>query len=435
MGSGITFSGFNNIDFNMILESVMQQARAPLTALETRQSTFKSQLSALGRFTSQSTTLEQAASDLAGATAGDAVTASTTDATAVGVAAGADAVAGRYDIVVQNLARAQVTASATTMADPDTTIAATGGSLTIGAVVVTLAGPVTLEELAAAINDAADVEVSASVLRSGTNAYRLVLTGKDTGAEAAYTVTNGLTDSTLTFGGNAVEAADATILVNNIQAVSSTNTFDSAVLGLTLTVLKEDPGGAIGINVTADSSALKARLETFVKAYNDLHTFALDQQSAMARGDQASLARDPMLRQVRAQLRGALTAAYGTGAPDRLSQMGLEFTLKGTLKLDATKFKTAFDAAPDDTLALLAGEDGAFAAVEAVLDAFTRTDGLLATGRQRLNDQIRALDRQLYQAQDRLTVQRRTLQQEFIAAELAMTRLRSQTSGLAGFGE
>lgn len=435
MGSGITFSGFNKIDFNMILESVMQQARTPLTAIETRQSTFKSQLTALGKFTSQATALKQAATDLANATAGDALAAVTTDATAVSVSAGAQAVAGRYDIVVQELARAQVTASATTLADAGTTIAATGGTLTIGDIVVTLSESVTLQGLASAINKTADVGVSATIVRSGAGAYRLVLTGKKTGEDAAYAVTNGLTGSTLTFAGNAVDATDASILVNNVSVVSATNVFDSAIQGLTLTVLKKDPTEAIGINVTADSGALKARLDTFVKAYNDLQAFASDQQAAMARGDASSLARDPMLRQVRLQLRNSLIAAYGSGSQDRLSQIGLEFTLKGTLKLDTKKFDAAFAADPNATRDLLAGSAGAFAAVSTVLGSYTRTDGLLATGRKRLNDQIRALDKQLYQAQDRLAVQRRTLQGEFIAAEVAMTRLRSQTSGLAGFGE
>ncbi len=36
MGSPITFSGFNHIDFGSILNTIMAAERAPLTALETQ---------------------------------------------------------------------------------------------------------------------------------------------------------------------------------------------------------------------------------------------------------------------------------------------------------------------------------------------------------------------------------------------------------------
>jgi flagellar hook-associated protein 2 len=434
MGSPITFSGFNNIDFNLILESVMKQARGPLTAIENRQAGFKAQLTSLGKLTSQTNALRQAADDLADSKAGDTVTAATTDATAVGVSSGSGAIAGRYDVVVQELARAQTTASDTTLPDTNTTVAATGGTLDIGGVTVTVAGSVTLQELATTINETADIGVNASVVQSGSGAYRLVLTGKETGADAAFVVTNGLTGSTLTFGANAVEATDASILVNNVQAISASNTFDSAVPGVTLTVLKKDPAETIGINVTSSPAALKTRLDTFVKSFNDIIGFFNDQQTAQAKGDAGSLARDPMVRQIRTQLRSSLTAAYGTGDIDRLSQIGVEFTLTGTLKLNTTVFEKALTEDADGVMALLAGETGAFAGVVSALEVFTNTDGLLKNSKDRLTAQVRAMDTQLFQAQDRLAVQRATLQQEFIAAEIAMSRLNAQSSALAGVG-
>jgi flagellar hook-associated protein 2 len=279
-GLPITFSGFNNIDFNLILESVMKQARGPLTAIEDRQAGFKAQLTNLGKLTSQTNALRQAADDLADSKAGDTVTASTTDATAVGVSSGSGAVAGRYDIVVQELARAQTTASATTLPDPNTTVAATA-CLGCWRVTVTVTGSVTLQELATDQRDRRHRrECVGRQSRSG--AYKLV-SRADTGADASFTVTNGLTGSTLTFGANAVDATDASILVNNVQAISATNTFDSAVPGVTLTVLKKDPAETIGINVTSSPAALKARLDTFVKHFNDVIGFFNDQQTAQAR--------------------------------------------------------------------------------------------------------------------------------------------------------
>lgn len=434
MGSPITFSGFNNIDFNMILESVMKQARQPLTTLESRQSGFKAQLTSLTKLSTQANALRTAADDLADTHSGDLVTASTTDAAAVGVSTGTGAIAGRYDVIVQSLARAQVTPSSTTYTDSNTTIVATGGTLEIGGKTVTIGGDVTLQQLAMAINGTADIGVTASVVRSGTSAYRLVLTGKNTGADKAFAVTNNLTGSTLAFGANAVEATDASILVNNVQATSSTNTFDAAVPGVTLTVLKEDPAATIGINVTSSSAAIKTRLEAFVKAFNELHGFFNDQQLAQARGEAGSLARDPMTRQMRSQMRTAIMADYGSGDLDRLSQLGLEFTALGTLKLDAKKLEKAMTDHPEGVHALLTSSTGAFRSIEKAVEVFTASDGLIKTSRDRLNAQIKAMNAQLATAEERLAVQRQTLQQEFIAAEMAMSRLRSQSSAISGFG-
>jgi len=129
-----------------------------------------------------------------------------------------------------------------------------------------------------------------------------------------------------------------------------------------------------------------------------------------------------------------LTAAYGSDSISRLSQIGLEFTSTGTLKLDAKKLEAALTEQPDNMFAFLTATDGAFRSIENTIDLFTAGDGLIKTSRDRLNAQIKSMDKQLSSMEERLAVQRRTLQQEFIAAEMAMSRLRSQSSSLSGFG-
>ena len=432
MSSPTTLSGFNGIDFSIILNSVMQEASQPLTAMQTRQTDFQSQLSAVGKLTTQATALQQAAKDLQNSTSGDAVAASTTDASAVGVATAAGALAGRYDVIVQSLAHSQVTTSVGTSPDANTSTVATGGSLTIGGKTVTLSGSVTLQGLASAINTTTDIGVTASVVRSGAGAYRLVLTGKQTGEDQSFAVANALTGSTLSFAGNAVEASDASILVNNVEASSSTNTFDSAVPGVTLTVLKADASTTVGVNVTSSSAAIKTRIDAFVKAFNDLAGFTGDQRAAGANGANGNLARDPVLRQIGTDVRNAITAAHGGAAIDRLSQIGLEFTLTGTLKLTASKLDAALTADPASVLALVTGATGAFGAIATSLDVFTNSNGLLHSGTDRINGQIKSLTAQMARTQDRLNQYRQSMQEEFTAADMAMTRLKSQSAALTG---
>jgi flagellar hook-associated protein 2 len=438
VGSPVTLSGFNSIDFNLILSSIMTQESQPLTALQSRQSALNSRASTFDQLTSRVATLQQAAAKLTGESlAGFAATSN--DATAIAAAAGPAAMPGRYDVVVSALARAQVTASTTTAPDADTTVVASGGTITIGGVTVTLSGAATLRQLADAINQASDPPARATVVQTGPSSYRLVLTARDTGVANAFTVTNGLTGGTgISFGANAVEAADAAFTVNNIPVTSAGNVVESAIPGVTLTLFREDPAKSVAIDVTADNAALKTRIETFVTAYNDLVKFATDQAAAAGRGDQTSIGRDPLLRQLRSQLRSTLSSEYATGgALTALSQAGVELTRTGTLELNTARLDEALAGGTAGLAALFtgtAGNPGVFAGLDGLLDNYTQGDGLLPGARRQLTEQASRFDAQIAAMQDRLALRRAALQREFIAADQAMTMLKSQTSSLAQFG-
>ena len=263
MGSPITLSGFNSIDFNQILTAIMTQESQPLRALQTRQSTLQSRANTFNQLTTRAAAVQAAATRLADPAVQAGFAATTSDPSTVTASATSSAIAGSYVIAVDATAQAQVTASTTAAATPDT-IVASGGAITVGGVTVTLAGATTLRQLADAINATGNPPARASVVQSGPSSYRLVLSARDTGAANAFAITNGLTggsgvafadsDADGTSGDspadNAVNAADASIRVNNISITSTTNTIDAAVPGVTLTLLK--PGASTTVTVAAD---------------------------------------------------------------------------------------------------------------------------------------------------------------------------------------
>ncbi len=65
MGSPITFSGFNNIDFGVVLNAIMLQERAPLTRIEAQRSGLQAQNSAFATLASRLGALETAVQNLA----------------------------------------------------------------------------------------------------------------------------------------------------------------------------------------------------------------------------------------------------------------------------------------------------------------------------------------------------------------------------------
>lgn len=450
MSSGITFSGFNSIDFNVVLSAVMQQESQPLTALQSRQTALTTRATQLTTLSTRVTALQTAATALSSATGTATFKATTGDSTAVGVTAGTSAVAGRYDIVVNELARAQVTASANAAPDADTTSVATGGSITIGSQTINITASTTLKQLSDAINANADAPARASVVQSGANAFKLVLTAKNTGDANKFTVTDNLTGGAFDLNftdtdndgvsgddvlDNAVNATDAQVTINNVAVTSASNTLDAAVPGSTITLYKKDVGKVVVVEVAEDPSALKTKLQSFVNAYNDISKFVTDQLAAKTDG---AIGRDPIVRTLRNELRSALGQEYSSGGAFKyLSQIGIEITRTGSMQINDAVFTEASKSGNAEIAKLLAGTDstpGALKAISTTLKQYTQAQGFLQSAQSQITDQQSRLATQVARMQDRLAIRRAALQQEFTAADAAMSQLKNQSGSLSNMG-
>lgn len=450
MGSPITFSGFNNIDFTTVLNAIMQQESLPLNALANRQSALKAENSAYGVLATKLGALDSAAAALAHTDTVTKYRADSSNAAAVSVTSNGAVAAGQYDVVVNTLARAQVTASNTSAPDADTTVVATGGSLTIGGVAVTVAAGVTLQGLSDQINHTAGIGVTASVIQSAPGTFQLVLSGKEPGAANAFTVSNTLsgglgvgfidTDNDGLAGNsaadNAVGASNATLTVNNIPVSATTNTLTDVIAGVTLTLNKQDPASTVSVTVGRDDNDLTTRVKTFISAYNDLVAFTNSQRTAAAGGTTGTLARNPVLSGVRNQLRDALLGVYSGGLYGHLSEIGIGPDRTGLLTLDETTFAAAVAANPSEVAHLFTGSnnDGVFAAVDTFVTQYTQSGGFIPSATNQLTDELTRVGTSIASMQARLAIRRTALQQQFTAADVAMAQLKSQSSSLASFG-
>jgi flagellar hook-associated protein 2 len=445
MASGITFSGFNKIDFNMILNAVMAQERAPLTALETQKTTLASQNTAFSTLATKLGKLEAAAEDLADASSFSVLTGKSGDSDAVGISTVTGSLAGTYDLVVTRLATAQVSASGNTYASVDAPLA-TGGTLSLqrgtdDPVDINYTGTMTLKDLAEAVNAEDDSPVVATVVQTAPGAYRLVLTGKNTGTANAVTVSVGKTqpadpDPTLTFGATSVDALDASFKVNGIQIASSSNTVTDVVPGATLTLKEADAAKTVRIDVSRSGDDGKNLLKAFVTAYNEVLTFLGDQNTAAVNG-KASIGRDALVRGLRNDLRSAIQARYAGGEYEQLGAVGIGFDVSGKMKLDDKVFDQAVAGNAADLQTLFAGADGtsgAFGALKALIKGYTEAGGFLGDARDRIKDQTSRISARLDTMEVQLEVRRAALQRDYIAADMLMTQLSSQGSSLGQLG-
>ena len=109
-----------------------------------------------------------------------------------------------------------------------------------------------------------------------------------------------------------------------------------------------------------DGDALADKVQAFVTAYNQRDAFLDTQRVAAGNGDAASIGRDPVLRQLKNDLRDKLTGSHGSGTLTRLAEIGIEFTRDGRLKLDRAVFDDAVATNGAEVRQLLAGAGGAF---------------------------------------------------------------------------
>jgi flagellar hook-associated protein 2 len=450
-GSGtspITLSGFNNIDFSVVINALMAQESLPLTQLQNQQVNVQTQEGLYQTLNTKLATLNTAVQALSNPVSVIPYAATSSDSTTVAATASSSAQPGRYEVVVNSLAHSQVTASTSTTPDANTTIVATGGSITIGGQQVNIGSGVTLQGLADAINNTSGITVTAGVIQTAPNAYQLILTSNSTGAASAFTISNQLTGGTgVTFADNnnngisgdqdadnAVKATDASITINNITVTSASNVLTSSIPGVTLTLNQQNPKETVVVSVAQDPSQLTTNINTFVSAYNDIASFYSDQRAA-AKAGSPNLARDPTLRAVLDDLRNAIFGTYGAGSLNSLPLVGIGFDQGGKLLVDSTALTSALTTDAAGVANLFAGNlTGAFNAIGTVLDNYSGPAGYVGTAETQLSDQLTRLQDQITQAQTRLALVKLQLQQEFSAADQIMSTLNAQSSSLSHLG-
>ena len=404
----------SGLDINSLVSQLMAVERQPLTAMARKEASFQSKLSAFGQVKSSLSALQTAANALK-----DAAKFSATKAT-VGSDAGftastaSGAAAGNYSVQVEQLAKTQrIATSAGVSFDPEdgTTEAPKTLEIRFGKMVdgafqpgETVDGSFTpgagaakelkftgssIEDLRDAINKG-DLGVSASIIDNGT-AKQLVLTGKNTGADQAFSI-GGDVGLSYTPGAEAGASSDpvyrlqssqdARVNIDGIVVTRGSNTVSGAIEGVTLTLSKESDKSA-SLAVNEDFASARSAIDAFVKAYNDTQTTLKNLTNYNAETKTAStLTGDSSVRSIQSQVRNLVGGALsGLGDTTRLAEIGVTFDKDGKLTVDGSKLDAALKDPKRDVAAFFAGSGdikGLAATVSDGLKNFIDSGGLLA---------------------------------------------------------
>ena len=196
---------------------------------------------------------------------------------------------------------------------------------------------------------------------------------------------------------------------------SSTNTFTNVVSGVTLTAAKEtEAGKPVTITVAPDSSAVKANIEAFVKAYNDING-VLNEATKFdqATGVGGLLQGDSTTLSLQNALRAAVQSVTSGGTFSRLSDIGISAQRGGNLEINSTKLSKALEQ-PDALKTLFSSTgtgsaEGIAVRLKKVTTALLATDGFFkrkddslnrvlddnAKDQERVNNKVSRIETQL----------------------------------------
>lgn len=443
MAGTITSLGLGSgIDLQGTLEKLKAVDQVPITNMKTRQLQYKDQIAEFQTVNTKLLALKTAALDLTLNSTYDSKSVASTNADVAGATLDSSAAEGNYNVVVTALAKQNIWQSSG-VASSGSAISSTSGNFRFTAgdtqVEVDVTPGMTLQQLADAINeDEANTGVIASVMNdgTGTDAYHLVLTAKETGEINAITIVSNTTSLTMSEA-QAKGTLDAKLSVNGIGYQRATNNIDDVLTGMHLNLI--DTGSAT-LRVSSDTGGIKEKITALVNAYNEAVQEIKDNSSYDPEtGQRGSLNGISTFVNIRSSLRSLVSSTVSglSGSYSSLSDIGIQYNRDGTLSLDEEALGRAIDSNLDAVQELLIGNeekeiDGIAARLNKELRYLTKaTDGPIANEINRAQATVDRLDDQVESATERLNKRYETLSRTFAQLDQVMARLQSEGNYLA----
>lgn len=335
-------SGIQTAD---MIEKILEIERRPIEQFRAQQDNLRARQAAYQDANTRLAAVRDAAAELSQAAIFSSRIAQSGDESVAVATAGAGATPGDYLISVEKIARSHQVLSqsysdleVTTLGTGTLTITAGGRttSLTVDSSNNTLLG------LKDAINRA-NSNIRASIVQDGDSSYRLMISSKDTGTANAMTINASLSGGTGPTFTDLQTAQDAEVKLGSgagaITLTRSTNLVQDLIPGVTLNLLKEQPGSPILVSVTQDTDRIEAAVQKLVDQFNNVVDFMNEQFKFDTDTNTGGLLLgDRTLR----GLQDDLMRVFSSGVPGvsgSLAQVGLTLGGDGKMKFDAELFR------------------------------------------------------------------------------------------------
>ncbi|DAB29063.1 MAG TPA: hypothetical protein CFH84_11670 [Sulfurimonas sp. UBA12504] len=333
------------------------------------------------------------------------------------------------------------------LANKDATSVASGsGVLTIGGKEINYTSSMKLQDLAQAITDAGGDSFSASILQTGSAAFSLVVSSKETGADNALTITDtsGLLDSALlaaydeTTNPTGYEkiqtAADASFKYNGISMTRSTNTISDVISGLNMTLRKE--GDVSNVSIKLNKSAITDEMDNFVNAYNELFSSltnmtTVDQEA----GTEGVFNEDSFVKSISRELSNVVFA-YKDG--NSLFNFGIDINDNGVMSFNKATLESKLDADEESVKLFFSGTlddngepiNGIFDTINDKVENYTGYGELFSSFETSLKTEGTNLGKSKLTAEESLRIRYETMAARFAAYDSIINQINSSFSSL-----
>ncbi|MFN2329081.1 MAG: flagellar filament capping protein FliD [Chromatocurvus sp.] len=447
--AGISSLGAGSgLDLDSLVQRLVAAERQPTeTRLDRNEARFQSQLSAIGTVKGALSALRDASQSLGGGSGLDARTVTSSDPEVFTASAAPGLAPSSFGIEVVSLASANKVAS-DPVATADTQVGSGTLTLSVGDNSFSIdvdEGAGSLADIRDAINRApGNTSVSAAVLNEDGGS-RLILTARNTGAANSIAIAatggdGGL--SALTTTTELQAASDAVVNVDTFTFSSPSNRVDGIIEGLTLDLVKADPGNVQTVTIAEDRSAAVDKVRGLVERLNALTSATGRVASYDAdTGEAGPLLGDATLRGINSRVQQILGAQVGAAGPafNSLPALGITTNEAGLLELNESALNRALDESPNVLTTVLGGENGIATRLGSYLGDVLGSNSLIANREQGLRtsldaigDQREALDRRIESVEARFISQFSAL--DGLVAQLSQTGdfLQQQLSNLPG---
>ena len=467
--SGIPGLG-SGMDINGMVKALVNADAAPKTLqLDRLEKSSTAKFSALSQFKNSLAEFQDSLEKLNDPSLFEKRSATSSASDFVGVTADSKAVAGNYNVQVFNLAQSSKVA----LAGVDNATDSLGsGTLTISVGEESLDINLTdasLSDIRDAINAAGkDSGLSATIVSDpgDTGGSRLVLsstetgTGKDISVAVSADASSGLGVLAFTppaanddfeptpYDPDTPRAArvlsygrDASFAVDGMRLSSTGNTIDNAIEGVTLTLKKSQTTEAlenaetVNLGIAEDRGGVRKSITDFVDAYNKMlgSINSLTNVTPIADGNSeplaAALVGDSSVRSFMNAMRSELTTTAGGDGVRILADLGISTDRDGKLTVNDERLDKALDDNFEQLNAFFTGEQGLMSRLDAKVDPYTQTGGILENRTKALQTTISSVDDQ----RESLNLRLGKLESRLFAQFNAMDQLISQMSSTGDF--
>jgi len=274
---------------------------------------------------------------------------------------------------------------------------------------------------------------------------RVVLTNKTTGdvGLAVTEASGGLMDALgLSSGSTLDRGLNARYTVNGGAEISNTsNTLEAASHGVTGLSVTARTQSSETISVTANTSAMRSAIDTFITKFNAVQTYIDEQTKITTSNGKVTASLMSNNREIQGWAQTLRTTAFAAvsglgGSIKRLENLGIDF-VAGTSTLsvkNASKLDGALrDFAPEIETFFNQASTGFAAKFDSFITStigLTGTGGTLGSQSAQLNKNSTGIDEQIATIERRLVQRRAQMEAGFIAMETAQARMQQMQSQL-----